>query len=398
MLLHVQKGNMTTSPETEHHPAPALPPVNYFQLFASVAAVLLLGTNLVTWFYFQDRLSSADASVSQVSRPANGAAAAVTVPVSPADQALSTEYRITNAHDHLYMLKHLDNYLPAAKKLGVTRTIFVASSEFTFLGTKGDKTKLNDWSTKEILKAAKAYPDSIIPFATLHPDDENKVELSKGYVAEGVKGLKLYTGHSNFHDRPLDAPEMLPVYAYCEESGLPLLWHVNMAKYTKELFRVLDKFPTLTVIVPHLGVGFWRPEGQVMEDVTHMLETYPNVYVDTSFGTREILVGGLEKVTNNLAFFKDFYARHQDRIVWGTDMVVTGNKEKTEAWIESVIRACRDLHEKDHYTFWMAASGSGYAYGQKDNIYGEERGLNLPHEILKKIYETNIEKVLARIE
>lgn len=389
---------MTTPPETESHPPLAQPPVNYLQLLASVAAVLLLGTNLLTWFYFQDRLESGDSGETPAPQAVNRAASAVTQPPSPADQALADGYQIVNAHDHLYMLKHLDNYLPAAERLGVKRTIFVASSEFTFLGTKGDMKKLNDWSTKEILKAAKAHPDKIIPFATLHPDDPDKVELLKGYVAEGVKGLKLYTGHSNFHDRPLDAPEMMPVYAYCEETGLPLLWHVNMAKYTKELFRVLDRYPNLIAIIPHLGVGFWRPDGQVMEDVAHMLETYPNIYVDTSFGTREILVGGLEKVTSNLDFFKDFYARHQDRIVWGTDMVVTGNREKTEAWVESVIRACRDLHEKDHYTFWMAAAGSGYAYGRKDNIYGELRGLNLPPEILKKIYETNIEKVLARVE
>lgn len=134
-----------------------------------------------------------------------------------------------------------------------------------------------------------------------------------------------------------------------------------------------------------------------MEDVEKMLDTYPNMYVDASFGTREILVGGLEKVTAHLDYFKDFYAKYQNRIVWGTDMVVTGNREKTQDWIESVIRACRDVHEKDRYTFWMAAQGTGYAYRSPNSVYGELRGLNLPPEILKKIYETNIDKVLARV-
>jgi predicted TIM-barrel fold metal-dependent hydrolase len=210
-------------------------------------------------------------------------------------------------------------------------------------------------------------------------------------------GLKLYTGHSNFHDRSLDVEEMAPVYAYCEETGFPILWHVNMAKYADELFAVLEKYPNLMAIIPHFGVGFWEPQGKVMKDVARMLDTYPNVYVDSSFGTREILVGGLEKVTANLDVFKDFYARYQDRIVWGTDMVVTGNAEKTEDWVESVIRACRDVHEKDYYTFWMAAQGSGYAYREASDVYGELRGLKLPPEILKKVYETNIEKVLARV-
>jgi len=372
--------------------------VNYVQLVVSILVVLLLGTNIVTWFHFQEELrQQSSPAIEDEGASSNGAAGAV-LPVAPAENtALENAYRITNAHDHLYMLKHLDKYLKAAKKLGVERTLFVASSEFTFVGTKGDQKKLNDWSSQEVLKAAKQFPGKIIPFVTLHPDDKDKVELLKGYMADGAMGLKLYTGHSNFHDRPLDAEEMMPVYAFCEETGFPLLWHVNMAKYTDELFRVLEKYPNLTAIIPHFGVGFWQPEGRVMEQVAKMLDTYPNIYVDSSFGTREILVGGLEKVSNNLDFFQHFYEKYQDRIVWGTDMVVTGNREKTEPWVESVIRACRDVNEKDHYTFWMAAAGSGYAYGSKSNTYGELRGLNLPPEILKKIYETNIDKVLAKV-
>ncbi|MCF6283868.1 MAG: amidohydrolase [Candidatus Hydrogenedentes bacterium] len=372
-------------------------PVNYVQLFISLLVVVLIGTNVVTWHYFSVQRREAgfqavrDVAPSVVAVQPEAVIGVNTVPPQK-------KYAITNAHDHLYMLKHLDKYLKAAKKLGIERTLFVASSELTFMGTKGSPEKLNDWSTQEILKAAKLHPGKIIPFATLHPNDPNKVEMLKGYVADGVMGLKLYTGHSNFHDRSLDVPEMAPVYAYCESINLPLLWHVNMAKYTKELFAVLEKYPNLTVIVPHLGVGFWRPQGKVMDGVAKMLDTYPNVYVDSSFGTREILVGGLEKVNANLDFFKDFYARYQDKIVWGTDMVVTGNKEKTEAWVESVIRACRDLHEKDTYTFWMAAQGSKYAYPRANNTYGVLRGLDLPDSILKKIYETNISKVLAKME
>jgi predicted TIM-barrel fold metal-dependent hydrolase len=372
------------------------PPVNYVQLFVSLLAILLIGSNVVTWFYFKDEIRKletvrAGAPVPPVAEDTGTLNISRQVPPD-------NKYAITNAHDHLYMLKHLDKYLKASEKLGIKRTLFVASSEFTFAGTSGDQEKLNDWSTREILKAAKQHPGKIIPFATLHPNDADKVELLKSYVADGVMGLKLYTGHSNFHDRSLDTPEMEPVYAYCEETGLPMLWHVNMAKYTKEFFSVLKKHPNLTVIVPHFGVGFWRPKGQVMKDVAYMLDTYPNVYVDSSFGTREILVGGLEKVDAHLDFFKDFYDKYQDRIVWGTDMVVTGNKEKTQPWVASVIRACRDVHEKEVYTFWMAAQGSKYAYGRGDNTYGVLRGLNLPDTILKKIYETNMDRVLAKVD
>ncbi len=389
--------NTHETPETTASPTPQQPPVNYVQLAVSLLAIALIVTNVITWLYYKDALKQPGSTEIRGETLAIKAPPAVTTANgSPIDLTTRNfDFPITNAHDHLYKLQHLDKYMKAAKKFGIDRTIFVASSEFTFLGTKGDPKKLNDWSTREILTAAKKYPGKIIPFATLHPDDPDKVALLKSYVADGVMGLKLYTGHSNFHDRSLDVPEMDPVYAYCAETQLPVLWHVNMAKYTKELFTVLDRYPTMKVIIPHYGVGFWRPEGNVMGDVEKMLDTYPNVYVDSSFGTREILVGGLEKVSAHLEVFKDFYAKYQDRIVWGTDMVVTGNSEKTEPWVESVIRACRDVHEKDTYVFWMAAQGSKYAYGNGSNTYGVLRGLNLSDEILEKVYKTNMDRLLG---
>jgi hypothetical protein len=41
----------------------------------------------------------------------------------------------------------------------------------------------------------------------------------------------------------------------------------------------------------------------------------------------------------------------------------------------------------------MAAAGSGYEYEPAHNAYGELRGMNLPDSILKKIYETNPQKL-----
>ena len=74
-------------------------------------------------------------------------------------------------------------------------------------------------------------------------------------------------------------------------------------------------------------------------------------------------------------------------------MVITGNKEKTPEWIEAVLRACRDVLEKDIYYFYMGARGSPYADLRANNIYGVYRGLALDDAILKKVYETNIEKL-----
>ncbi len=307
------------------------------------------------------------------------------------DHALK-DFNVVNAHDHIYKQSHLDKYLKAAERTGVTRTLFVASSARTILGRTGEKDAMNDENSREIMNMARQYPDKIIPFCTIYPRDPDKLEKVKGYVADGAKGLKLYSGHSSFHERPLDVDDMLPVYAYCERAGVPIVWHINLRRYRDEFRRVMERFPNLRVIVPHFGQAYWRPERE-LPWIAELIDTYPNLYTDTSLGTREILVGGLRSVSNNRDLFREFCTRYSDRILFGTDMVVTGNKEKTAEWIESVIRACRDMLEKDVYHFFMAARGSKYARPDADP-YGTLRGLALDDDTLRKIYETNIEKLL----
>jgi len=212
-------------------------------------------------------------------------------------------------------------------------------------------------------------------------------------VAEGAAGLKLYNGHSNFHDRPLDDESMLPVYAYCQETGLPICWHVNLVSYGDEFMRVLAKYPNLRLIIPHFGVTFFHPRQKPFRDFQALLDAYPNIYTDTSFGTRQILVSGLEAVSKDPDVFREFFRKYSDRILFGTDMVITANKEKSAEWIEAVIRACRDVLEKDTYHFYMGAKGSPYADKGANNVYGAYRGLALSDEILRKVYETNFEKL-----
>lgn len=310
------------------------------------------------------------------------------------DPTLDMTYKIVNAHDHLYREQDLPKYLQAAARTGIARTLFVASSEFTFVGTSGDPQKLNDWSTREILKCAEKYPGQIIPFATLHPNQQDKIPLLQEYISLGIQGLKLYSGHGNFYDRPLNDPSMIEVYAWCEENGLPICWHVNFLKYGQEFEEVVALHPNLKIIVPHFGLGFYDINGEAMARMLRLMDTYPGMYADISFGTREILVAGLEEINTHHEKFRELFIKYQDRILWGTDMVVTGNKEKTVDWVESVIRACRDMMEKDTYYTWMAAKGSPYAEDGADHPYGQLRGMNLPPEVLHKIYETNIDKIL----
>ncbi len=315
------------------------------------------------------------------------------VPVPPPTPL--KDFKVVNAHDHLMGRKYLGKYLKAAKEIGIVSTVFVASSEYTLMGAGHDPTKGNDENTEEILAAAREHPGQIIPFCTIHPGDPEKLDRLKRYVAEGARGLKLYSGHGNFYDRPLDVPDMMPVYAYCQETGLPICWHVNMLKYAAEFERVLKQFPKMKVIVPHFGVTFFHPRSTEFAEFDRFMATYPCLYTDTSFGTRSILVDGLEAVSRAPEPFRDFIHKYSDRVLYGTDMVITGNREKTEKWIADVLRACREVLEKDTYTFAMGAKGSPHARKDSTNVNGTFRGLALDDDTLRKIYETNIVKLLG---
>lgn len=365
-----------------------------------VAALVL--TNIATYLSLEDRLYDTqqlalkaleDVKAGQDFTPraiprSDGSTVDETAPLRP--------FEVINGHDHLYKLEHLDKYLQAAARTGVTKTLFVASNDYTFKGQGGDKTALTEWSSAEILRAAQQFPGKIIPFCTIFTEDPDKLKKIKEYVREGAVGLKLYNGHSTYYTKPLDSPHMEEVFAYCERIGLPICWHVNTARYAGEFVNVMDRHPNLTVIVPHFGVTFYQPQSAAWKATLAMLDKYPNLYVDSSFGTRDFLVHGLEMVTQHTDIFKNAFLKYQDRIIFGTDMVVTGNREKTSEWCESVIRACRDMLEKDEYHFWMAATGAATAYAPAKNHYGALRGMNLPDEVLKKIYQTNLEGILAK--
>ena len=366
---------MTKREETKPAPSRA----DWARIGLVLAFIILVGTNAYTFRLLSAQMERNRSQARQI--PATF-------------ESKLRDFRVVNAHDHLLSRGQLDKYFAAAKETGVVQTLFVASSEYTMRGAGHDQAKGNHENTLEILAAAAENPGQIVPFCAIHPDDPQKLERLKSYVAQDAQGLKLYTGHGNFYQHPLDWEGMEEIYAYCEETRLPICWHVNITRYLAEFERVMQKHPNMIVIVPHFGVTFFQPRQQPFREFQRLLDTYSNLYTDTSFGTRGILVSGLEAVSDDVEVFRAFFEKYSDRILFGTDMVVTGNKEKTSDWIAAVVRACRDVLEKETFHFYMGAKGSPYASKKANNVYGAYRGLNLSDEILRKIYETNINKIL----
>lgn len=261
------------------------------------------------------------------------------------------------------------------KRNDVVRTVILGSPEATlFSGRQGfygeDKNNL------EVLKIASTYPDHFIAFPTINPHDPEKLEKLKGYLRRGAKGLKLYSGHTVLHDRPLDDPTMLPVYEFCEKNQIPVLIHVNAGYYQSEFESVLQKFPKLEVICPHFCLSTIK-----WDRFEYLMDHYPHLYTDISFGHINLLREALVRISRNREKYRDLVLKYQDRIFFGTDMVVTSAPDKTADWLSRITRAYRDLLEKESYSFFAI---EGFTL----------RGLHLERGVLEKIYRKNFERFL----
>jgi uncharacterized protein len=298
------------------------------------------------------------------------------------------DYAIVNAHEHLRDVGDLEKYLPAARKAGIRRTVVVASPEFTIKGqgSKGEPSMSENFAV--LLAAAKEHPDEIVPFFTIDPKDPDKLARAQRHVAAGGKGIKLYSGHTNFYDQPLDEASMEPLLAYLEQERLPINWHINLEKWLDDFERVLTKHPGLNIMVPHYGVLFWKTDPQKIERLKRLLRAHPTLFIDTSLGTREILIDGLQAMSETREAWRKLVAEFPDRVLFGTDAVITGNREKTTRWYFAVMQATRDQLEKESFSTPLAAAYSKYADADMDPD-GTFEGLALEPALLKKIYEEN---------
>lgn len=333
-------------------------------------------------------------------------------------QAHST-VAILDTHEHIQSLARAEDLLLAMDDLEVEKTVLVPSPIETLTG--GDKGTFTHYreNVDEILKIAEKHPSRFVPFCTLSPKDKDALEYLKDCVKRGGKGLKLYNGHPSYYKgfgMTLDDPAMEPIYAYANETRLPILYHVNLDDYGTEFEAVLKRHPNLIVSVPHfMATGSLGRAGR-------LLDQYPNLYTDISFGFEPFMAIGFDKIGNNLAEFRDFILVHRDRILFGADMVLTDTEGKDTPYMESMLGCYKALLEKGSFqcdiitglksdeaqkleaqaTACKPQSGKFCqtkilkAETARANAKDSEKlkGLNLPTEVLDLVYSKNAERFL----
>lgn len=160
----------------------------------------------------------------------------------------------------------LSIYQAAAEKAGVTR-----SAIHSVATTPHQVASVNRF----IMATAKAQPDRMLPFATLHPDLENLGETVDALIAQGFKGIKL---HPEFQKFNVDEPRMLRLFDLLA-GRLPVLLHCGDYRCDNSdparIRHLLKEIPNLTLICAHLGG--WTTWEKAAAELTGA-----DVWVDTS--------------------------------------------------------------------------------------------------------------------
>jgi predicted TIM-barrel fold metal-dependent hydrolase len=277
-----------------------------------------------------------------------------------------------STHEHYRAGGAFEAYRAVAAELGIRKVILLPTGDAP--DNRGYRTHM-----ASLLELARRYPDFIVPFATVNPDDRDAVAVLRDAVRRGARGLKLLSGHPDFYREPLDAPPMLALFREARTLGIPVLLHlspVRIPKQMAEFEHLLNAFPDVLLIAAHYGR--LPPH---FADAARLLDQHPNLYMDVSMG------GGLPRyqgeIPRFLGAYRDFILAHQDRLMWGTDMIL--DADETEASIRTRVETDFLLLGKKFYV----------VPGSVDHPPGIEFGLDLPRPVLQKIFFENPSRILG---
>ncbi len=256
------------------------------------------------------------------------------------------------------------------------------------------------------------YGKRVVVFANINfegidePDFPERIAAQlEEDVRNGAKGLKIFknlgliTKDGSGERVPVDDPRLDKVFAACGRLGVPVLIHtaeprplfqpmdktnerwIELKRYARrarppekypswesiiaEQHRLFAKHPKTKFINAHLG---WY--GGDLAKLGALLDRLPNVY--TEFGAV------IEELGRQPRFARQFFIDYQDRILFGKD---TWRPDEYATYFRVLETADEYFpHDRRHHGIW--------------NLYG----LDLPDEVLRKVYYENALRVVPGLE
>lgn len=323
-----------------------------FWFFIIAIAVLLGAAKLTDWV-----LPALESALSTKNTPS----AAVEGPNDSLERMakLRADKKIINVHEHVERLEDAERLLEVMDQFGVGKTILVGSSWFTITLDESVGFTRVDENNEELLRIVNAHPGRFEAWPTFDPHDPQNLDKFKSQVERGATGLKLFMGHGYvkrsdgqymFHTMALDDPRMFPVYDYCQENFLPIMYHVQLSPgpgpgISDEFVTVLKRFPDMKVICPHFMLS-----SSLDSRLREMLDTFPNLYSDISYGHDSFIVDGMERIDKTPEKFVDLFTTYPGRFMWGTDLVVTAHASKSVPWMAERFQTYFDMLTEAKFT------------------------------------------------
>jgi predicted TIM-barrel fold metal-dependent hydrolase len=319
------------------------------------------------------------------------------------------KFKFIDVHSHLWNmpLMDLDELVAEMDEINMGYIVNLSGSGF---GPQAAKDIYFDKSTENINKNR---PGRIglfvnVDFNSVDVEShvENQVNIIRSSVAKGAIGLKVYKGlgltnkDSKGKRVAVDDERLGPIWEVCGELGIPVLIHSAdpfqfwqdkddqnerwfelkekpnryygesdfippFEDVIKEQHTVFERHKNTTFINAHLG---WM--GNDLKRLGDHLDSFPNVM--TEFGAVIAELGRQPKTA------RQFFIDYQNRIMFGKDSY---NKEEFYTYF-------RVLESDDEY----------FSYFRKRHAFWKMYGLNLPEEVLKKVYYKNALKLFPSID
>lgn len=321
--------------------------------------------------------------------------------VVPGKQILRAKYPFIDIHGHQRNMpdQDLTPVIVAMDTLNLAIMINLS-------GRSGEQLK------KSVKNVAEHYPNRFVVFANVDFEGvgspnwtENAVEQLERDINNGARGLKIYKSlgmrykDTDGNRVAINDPRLDPIWAKCGEMGVPVLIHAadpksfwdpfdgdnerwlelkthprrkrgddNPAPWETiigEQHDMFRKHPNTTFINAHFG---WYANN--LGELSDLMDEIPNMYVEIA-----AIIAELGRQPGNA---RAFFEKYQDRILFGKD---SWKPEEFPTYF-------RVLESNDEY----------FPYHKKYHAFWAMYGMNLPDEILKKVYYKNALKIVPGLD
>ena len=279
---------------------------------------------------------------------------------------------IIDDHEHIVLSPEQTTALISIMdRSGIAMMFLLDTPDMTFDRNQGfegyDETVLRQLAMK------RQYPSRFRVFYTFPSYDSDGPRKAARLAENGIDGLKFYNGVIWNLLGAIDSRSMYAAYRVAREHHLPVIIHVEALNQIQrpEFERVLDDFPEVTFVCPHLcGVQ------NRLEVLATMFAKHRNLFTDAGPWHR---VGAF--ATNQPDQFRAFYIAHSDRIMFATDTVKRDSIDGDPS-LGQIIGCERDLLETKYFSCFRSELVM--------------RGLYLPRATLEAIYNKTATRVFGR--